>query len=211
VTNGLKYEICQLQFDKQTNRVYPNFMNERDQTIVETAFKLFAHYGVGKTSMTEIAAGAQVARQTLYKSFESKEDLIYAALLHYSAKTKSDVARDCATATDLGARLDVLFEHMAAIPFDAIQRLPHLDEVLEIADRFPPDRKARIKSNYTEAIGLVLAPYADRLRSADISPEHLPDLMKSALTQIKRDAKDLEALRDLFGPLRGLIVASAER
>ena len=185
-------------------------MNERDLNIVETAFKLFAHYGVSKTSMTEIAAAAKVARQTLYKAFESKEDLIYAALLHYGARTRADIERDCAQTTDLGKRLDALFEHMGVIPFEAMQHLPHLDEVLEIVDSLEPERRAEIKANYVDAIKTVLAPYEESLKQAGIAPEHLHNLIKSLLTQIKRDASNVNELRDLYTPIKKLIIASAK-
>lgn len=185
-------------------------MNDRDLNIVENAFKLFAHYGVSKTSMTEIAAAAKVARQTLYKAFESKEDLIYAALLHYGGRTRADIERDCARTTDLGERLDVLFEHMGVIPFEAMQRLPHLDEVLEIGDSLEPERRAEIRANYVGAIKTVLAPYEEPLKHAGVAPQHLHNLIKSLFTQIKRDVADVDGLRELFGPMKSMIIAAVK-
>ncbi|MEX0318079.1 MAG: hypothetical protein AB3N21_09000 [Ruegeria sp.] len=79
-------------------------------------------------------------RQTLYKAYESKEDFIFAVLYHYAEKTKADIESVCATTTDLEDRLDILFKHMCAAPFDAMQRFPHLDEVLEIGDNLSPER-----------------------------------------------------------------------
>ncbi|WP_298964469.1 TetR/AcrR family transcriptional regulator [uncultured Roseibium sp.] len=185
-------------------------MNEREQNIVEAAIKLFAHYGVRKTSMTEIAAAAKVSRQTLYNSFECKEDLIFAALLCCGKMTKEAIERDCAQVADPGNRLDILFEHMGAIPFKAMHRLPHFNEVLDVGDNFEPERKAQIKDNYINAVRLVLAPYEKGLVQAGIEPIQLSKLTFSVFTQIKRDANDVEGLRDLFEPMRGVIIASIQ-
>ncbi len=186
-------------------------MNDRDLNIVENAFKLFAHYGVGKTSMTEIATAAKVARQTIYKAFESKEDLIFEALLYYGGRTKADIERDCAKTTDLGERLDILFQHMGVIPFEAMQMLPHLDEVLEIGDNLSDDRVARIKATYVGAIRFVLLPYEKELIGAGVEPSRLHNLIKSLFTQIKRDANDVDGLRALFEPLRAMVICCVQR
>ena len=181
-------------------------MNERELKIVQAAFGRFAHYGVNKTSMSDIASAAGVARQTLYKAFESKEDLIFTALLYYAGQTKADIERDCASATEPGSRLDVLFEHLGAIPFDAMQRLPHLDEVLEIGDNLAEDRRAQIKETYKSAIRIVLSPYEAQLASKGIAPEKLHELLKGTFTQIKRDARDAQHLRELFEPIRAMLI-----
>ena len=181
-------------------------MNEKNQKIVETAFGLFAHYGVAKTSMTEIAAASKVSRQTLYKAYESKEDLIFAALNQYAEKTKAEIESACATATDLEDRLDILFTNMCAAPFDAMQRFPHLDEIMEIGDNFSPERVEQIRGNYLGAIGVVLAPFEENLKSAGIELPQLQMMIKSMFTQIKRDANDVDQLRDLFDPLRAMVV-----
>ena len=185
-------------------------MNEKNLTIAETAFGLFAHYGVAKTSMTEIAAASKVSRQTLYKAFENKEDLIFAALQHYAGKTKADVESDCARIADLNGRLDVLFQRMAAIPYEAMQKLPHLDEVLEIADNLSPEQMKLVKRNYLGAIGVVLAPFEDRLTAAGVNPSLLQSMIKSMFTQIKRDARDADQLKALFEPLRAMVLFCVE-
>ncbi|EEE38153.1 transcriptional regulator, TetR family [Rhodobacteraceae bacterium KLH11] len=181
-------------------------VNEKNLKIVETAFGLFAHYGVAKTSMTEIAAASKVSRQTLYKAYESKEDLIFAALLQYAEKTKAEIESACATATDLEDRLEILFRHMCAAPFDAMQRFPHLDEIMEIGDNLSPERVKQIRGNYLGGIGVVLAPFEESLKKAGIDSLQLQSTIKSTFTQIKRDASDVEHLKDLFEPIRAMIV-----
>ncbi|MCY4336242.1 MAG: TetR/AcrR family transcriptional regulator [Litoreibacter sp.] len=184
-------------------------MNERTLNIVESAFKRFANYGVNKTSMTEIASDANVARQTLYNAFESKEALISAALKHYGGKTRSDIERDCVQATSMDARLEVLFKHMGVIPFEAMQHLPHLDEVLEIGDSLPPEEQETIRANYLEAVRLALLPFEVQIEAAGILPSQLHRHIKATFKQIKREATSVDELRALFEPLRAMILFCA--
>lgn len=183
-------------------------MTDRDLIIVEKAFGLFAHYGVAKTSMSEIATASGVARQTLYNAFQSKEDLIFAALMHYGAKTKSDIERDCAKTYEIQERLEILLRHMGVIPFELMQTLPHLDEVLAISERLPGEKKHQIKANYLGAIRLVLAPFEADLKRAGVDPNALQAMIKACFTQIKRDAQNEADLRALYAPLAKMIIAT---
>ncbi len=184
-------------------------MNERDLKIVTAAFGLFAHYGVGKTSMAEIATESGVARQTVYNAFDGKEDLIFAALLHYAGKSRADVERDCVSVVDLPSRLDIVFMHLAKVPFEAMQRLPHLDEILEIVDGLSEDRRREIRETYESAIRSALAPHARHFGRHGVALESLSVLLKGVLTHIKREARDADHLRDLFEPIKALIVGCA--
>ncbi|MBV6657314.1 MAG: helix-turn-helix transcriptional regulator [Devosiaceae bacterium] len=178
---------------------------------MEAAFKLFAHYGVGKTSMSEIANAAGVARQTVYNAFDGKEELIHAALLHYSCQTKEAVENECARAVELGERLDILFHHMAAVPYEAMQTLPHLDEILEIEAQLSAERRGEVKAVYRSTIVGALLPYESQFVANGLDLERLAELMKGMFTQIKRDAVDADHLATLFGTIKAIILASASR
>ena len=59
-----------------------------DQTrrkIVESAYYLFYRKGFVRVNVDEVAARAGITKRTLYSYFRSKDDLLAAALLHYSA------------------------------------------------------------------------------------------------------------------------------
>ncbi len=187
-----------------------NEMNDRDVKIATAALGLFAHYGVGKTSMAEVASKSGVTRQTVYNAFGGKEDLIFAALVHYADKSKADIEHDCTNVIDLSGRLDILFTHLAEVPFEAMQRLPHLDEILEIADGLSEDRRRVIRETFQSAIRLALAPYERPLGQHGVALGSLSVLLKGVLTHIKREARDADHLRDLFEPIKALIVSCAK-
>ena len=52
----------------------------RQATILAAAVKVFFQFGYRKTSMEDVAAAAEVSRQTLYLQFRNKERLFRAAL-----------------------------------------------------------------------------------------------------------------------------------
>ena len=52
----------------------------RQAAILAAAVKVFFQFGYRKTSMEDVAAAAQVSRQTLYLQFRDKERLFRAAL-----------------------------------------------------------------------------------------------------------------------------------
>jgi AcrR family transcriptional regulator len=55
-------------------------LNDPEQTILTSAYRLFHRHGFNRVSMDEIAAAARVTKRTLYYHFRSKDDLIAAAL-----------------------------------------------------------------------------------------------------------------------------------
>jgi len=91
---------------------------EARERIIDAAMRCVEHYGPHKTGLSNVASALGVTRQTIYRHFESTEDLMLAV---------------GATAAD--AFLDELAEHVAHLsdPADAIveslahtfERLPH--------------------------------------------------------------------------------------
>lgn len=53
------------------------------ESIVKAARELFRKYGYHKTSVNEIAKKARIAKATIYKYFDSKEQVLDAILMHY--------------------------------------------------------------------------------------------------------------------------------
>ncbi|MDI9245334.1 TetR/AcrR family transcriptional regulator [Marinobacter sp. CHS3-4] len=54
----------------------------RRQHLIDTALKLFYEQGIHATGINQVLDVAQVAKQTLYNHFESKDSLVEAAVVH---------------------------------------------------------------------------------------------------------------------------------
>jgi TetR/AcrR family transcriptional repressor of mexJK operon len=65
--------------------------DQKQEAIIEAAVKRFAHFGVGKTTMTEIANDLSISKALLYYYFPDKLSLYAAVLKHI---TQIDAERD---------------------------------------------------------------------------------------------------------------------
>ncbi|UJP09057.1 TetR/AcrR family transcriptional regulator [Microbacterium sp. KUDC0406] len=110
--------------------------------ITDAALALFLKQGYAKTSMDQIAAGAQVSKQTVYKQFSDKETL-FRALARGVTGNSNDIIDDLsavlAPAPETIAQLRDMVEILARRYLDAVMR-PHVLALRRLlvaeADRF---------------------------------------------------------------------------
>ncbi len=89
---------------------------EKLESILDTAKKMFARYGLRKTSLDEVAGMARVAKATIYNYFGTK-DRVYLEVLRREAneiveKTSSSVAQEVSPTDKLVAFARAKFEYM---------------------------------------------------------------------------------------------------
>ncbi|PVB59385.1 TetR/AcrR family transcriptional regulator [Labrenzia sp. 011] len=183
-------------------------MNERNIKIVETALELFAHYGVKKTTMSEIATAAGVARQSIYNAYDGKEELIYGALEHRARQSACIISRECAGLDDLGARLDVAFNYLTLEPCKIIMTIPHREEFLQATEEMSQDKKNKIINIYNNTIAELLEPYRDRLRLDAVEFDDLCDFIRFSFEKLKRYAVNIDHVHRSYRALRQLVVNS---
>ena len=70
-----------------------NRLDERAQHILATATRLILHYGYDKTTMSDIAAEANVSKSTMYLYWQSKEELFRALLTRETLDVVDDWLR----------------------------------------------------------------------------------------------------------------------
>lgn len=87
--------------------------------MLKTAQKLFARFGFNKTTVDEIAAGAHIAKSTLYHHFTSKED-IFRAVIEREGQTLAKRIKDAVEAA--GTPQDKLRAYV-------VTRMGHLREL----------------------------------------------------------------------------------
>lgn len=181
-------------------------MSDKNHLLVETAFRRFAHYGIKKTSMAEIAKDAGVSRQTLYNAFKNKEDLLFAAMLGYANSAHDGIVSGCGKDIGLEARLDVLFDLLVQKPFDAMQLAPHIDEIVQASEQFDETQKTLVEEIYYAGIREALAPYSAQIQAAGLELMPLVVFIKSSFRQIKSEAENSAQLVEMFQPLRLLLL-----
>ena len=106
-------------------------MNARNQSILDAAYRCFARYGVGKTTMADIATEAGVARQTIYNAYPNKDELLRAVVQSGNLKAEKMVLEAWENATDFEEKLDLFFEMVPLKWFDAIKASPDSAELID--------------------------------------------------------------------------------
>jgi AcrR family transcriptional regulator len=82
----------------------------REERILSAAAKLIARYGYDKTTMSDIATAAGVAKGAIYLHWKSKEELFDALLKHEMLKLMNDLLLRVESDTD-GGSLPHLYRH----------------------------------------------------------------------------------------------------
>jgi AcrR family transcriptional regulator len=76
--------------DEQPKPSDPRKLDERAQRILAAATRLILHYGYDKTTMSDVAAEANVSKSTLYLYWQSKEELLRALLTRETVDVVND-------------------------------------------------------------------------------------------------------------------------
>jgi AcrR family transcriptional regulator len=77
VIKSKRHEICK---KKKAQLMPPTPSNDRETRILDAALELALHYGIDKTTVSDIAREAGIAKGTIYLHHDSKDDLFEAVI-----------------------------------------------------------------------------------------------------------------------------------
>jgi AcrR family transcriptional regulator len=103
------------------------------ESIKRAAQDLFRKFGYHKTSVNEIAKRAKIAKATIYKYFESKEDVLHALLMDY-IKTSVDELVHSNTNEDEEAHLNSLIMKTCRLSYTVCNEFIGWDFIRESAN-----------------------------------------------------------------------------
>lgn len=104
-------------------------LTERDEKILRAAKAVFARFGVAKTTMSDIAAEAGVARQTVYNAFPGKPELLRATTRLALVDFQTEMRTAWSGATGTAEKIDRFYELGPLHWFDLVQASPAMEEV----------------------------------------------------------------------------------
>ncbi|WP_207427417.1 TetR/AcrR family transcriptional regulator [Pedobacter sp. SYSU D00535] len=84
--------------------------DKKRELIIEAALKRFAHFGLAKTTMTEIASDLSLSKALLYYYFPDKINLYAAVLERIIDQVEADMKQDLETTSDSKAALNRYLE-----------------------------------------------------------------------------------------------------
>jgi TetR/AcrR family transcriptional repressor of mexJK operon len=153
--------------DSAVQPIGPTRTDRKRRDIVEAATQLFLEQGYQGTSMDEIAAAAEVSKQTVYKQYVDKQQLFAAIVLGISERAEGiaeRIAEHFDEIVDVEAGLVRLARtYAAAVASPQVLQLRRL--VISEADRFPDLAQAyyeRAPGRGLEAIEVGLRGLVDR-------------------------------------------------
>ncbi|MGI9007900.1 MAG: TetR/AcrR family transcriptional regulator [Streptosporangiaceae bacterium] len=138
------------------------------QVIIETATTLFLRNGYHSTSMDQIAANAEVSKQTVYKNFSDKEQLFSDIVLGVTRNSEAIIenltavlgSTEIRTIEDLGAVLTRLARrYLDGVLQPHVLALRRL--VIAEAERFPDLARSYYEQAPARAIELIAAHLRD--------------------------------------------------
>lgn len=84
--------------------------DQKQQAIIEAAIKRFAHFGVGKTTMSEIAADLSISKASLYYYFPDKLNLYAAVLKTITGENEKNVDEELSKEKDPFRAISIFLE-----------------------------------------------------------------------------------------------------
>ncbi|WP_370230245.1 TetR/AcrR family transcriptional regulator [Cognatishimia sp.] len=106
-------------------------MNERELSILDAAQSVFAKYGVSKTTMSDIAEAAGVARQTVYNAFATKNDILRAAVRVETERSIAEVRAAWEVASTLEERIEIFHKFGPLRWYQMVEDHPDLADLWE--------------------------------------------------------------------------------
>lgn len=133
-------------------------LSERQDTILDAAFRAFATYGYRRTSMDDIAKGAGLSRSALYLTYRNKEDIFRSLAIRYF----DEAIRDMRAALDRPGQSpeQALFAAFVAKDgkfMEAVLSTPHGEELMDAGFSVTGDVAAAGEARMAEEIANWLA------------------------------------------------------
>lgn len=182
-------------------------MTDRKIRILKAAESVFARYGVGKTTMNDIAREAGVARQTLYNAYPGKDEVLRATVKRLCDQTSDAIEAAWQDAETLEDKLEIFFELGPLGWYDAVQSSPDAAELLDGMHTVARQEIDRAAERGTEGIGALLRSEAPNLKNVPGGIERVAEFIYSTAINAKYNSENRDVLRQRLTVLKAAILA----
>lgn len=186
-----------------------SIMNPREVAIIEAAFRVFSRYGVQRTTMNDIAKEAGISRQTLYNTFSNKDEVLRATIRLHTERTIQRIEAgllELEDSGDLGAKLDLVFEHIAIQPYTIIYAAPNAEDLIEGMNAASKAEIETSDEKLRAMIEEILTPHTDSLSGTGLTLHQLSDMLRNYASAAKNQARNLEHLKELLLSIKKIIL-----
>ena len=92
---------------------------------------MFLRYGVKRASMSDIAAEAGVARQTVYNAYANKNEILRGSIRAFGEDAMVTLEAELPQAATLSDKLDLVLSEMVLKPYAFLHFSPNALDLLE--------------------------------------------------------------------------------
>ncbi len=185
-------------------------MKASEVDIIEAAMRMFSRYGVKRTTMNDIAEEVGVARQTLYSSFSTKDDILRATIRLAAERNIAAIATECDDAKTLAEKLDIFFAHHTVRPFERIRASADPEDLLSGFNAAGEDEIEKSNAAYCRAMEGILKPYDTALAKAGLEARGMAEFIQVSSAGFKQTAKSKKQLLRLLEALKGSVLAALD-
>lgn len=188
-----------LQETQKTEKIR---MTDRDHHIVTSALAVFMRYGIGKTTMNDIAKEAGVSRQTLYNAYAGKDDLLRAVVRVSGHTTLEKVIETWENMNDFREMLDLFF---AAVPikwYEMVEAMPDSIELVEGVHGVAREELEALHDRWVIEIERAMTPYAQALETRGVTLRNFAEHVYFTAVNAKYNARSKEDLLARLDVLR---------
>lgn len=193
--------------DKLTGCVNKNFMSEKNLKIIEAAMRVFARYGVKRTTMSDIASEADLVRQTLYLSYKSKDAVLCAVIDHVCEQIIAETKENWKTAETLAEKLDIFFENSVISIYRMISQSPDFEDLSSGFGKAGKEAAERANRQKSALLVTILAPHEKALDEVGETPATYAEFIQTTAVHIKHTARDETHLLRLINALKTSILS----
>ncbi|MEM6563195.1 MAG: TetR/AcrR family transcriptional regulator [Pseudomonadota bacterium] len=184
-------------------------MSEKTQDILEAASRMFMRYGFTKTTMSDIADEAGVARQTVYNAFPGKDEILRGVVRTTGQATLTGVQSAWQDCTTLEQKIDIFHRLGPVAWFEIIRAAPDWGALLEGMHKSAAEEMAAMEQEWIAAISLILRPHLEQTPSAPVSLHALAEFFYSGSLNAKYGAEDVDHLQRRLRTVKYAICALA--
>ncbi len=175
----------------------------KEQAIVEAAAKRFRHYGIGKTTMQEIAQDAGMAVGTLYLYFANKDALVVACAEKFAERHRREAAEVLASKVPADMKLRRYILARFRQTEETRTASPHAAEITRAVLRVKPNRIQEDGMMIWEVVVKILAEgnaaglfrVADPRRDAKVFLYSLAAFFPNALSPPPVEPKEVDLMQ----------------
>lgn len=183
-------------------------LSEKERQIAAAALRVFARYGLKRTTMNDIAEEAGVVRQTLYNVFANKDEVIHGTLLFYTEMLRQQTQAAWDGERDLGRKLDLLFQHYILASWDAVRATPDAGDLESgshaAAKRAMAEADAALEAMLTE----LFAPHAEALERNGHALPDFAAFVNAVLMALKHRTEERADLLKRLNSLKTIVLSA---